>query len=156
MKGRPAGAQKGIQTGPSEPPNRGRAGQLALLTLGVGLLAGLAAKLPAAALQNLTGQGDQPAPIEARALFTPVPAATQQVDVYDPAPPAAGAAAPVPHPPTAAPTPVPNPVHATPTPRPAATPTPQPTSTAAPRPTPRPTPTPTMRSTPTPTPPGGD
>src|SRR5712664_378071 len=127
--------------GGTEPHDRkrSRVGRYVVLIFGVGVVSGTAALAgipPFGSLQAVLAPISQllhpqppPAPIQASAIFPPVPPVHKVVDIYDPPPPAPRAS-PAPAPPTA-------------TPRPKASPSP------------RPSPSPPLHSTPSPSP-GGD
>jgi hypothetical protein len=118
---------------------RSRLGRYVVLIFGAGVVSGTAALAgipPFGSLQALLAPISQllhpqppPAPIQASAIFPPVPPVHKVIDVYDPPPPAPRA--------TSAPQP------------PATSPKPK----ASPRPSPRPSPP--LHSTPSPSP-GGD
>jgi hypothetical protein len=124
--------------GGSEQPERkrSRAGRYVLLIFGAGVVSGTAALAgipPFGSLQALLAPISQllhppppPTPIQASAIFPPVPPVHKVVDVYDPPPPAPRA--------TSAPQP------------PAASPRPKSS------PSPRPSPSPPLHSTPSPSP----
>ena len=115
---------------------RSRLGRYLVLIFGAGVVSGTAALAgipPFGSLQALLAPISQllhpqppAAPIQASAIFPPVPPVHQIIDVYDPPPPAPRA--------TSAPRP------------PAASPKPKAS------PSPRPSPSPTLRSTPSPSP----
>ena len=114
---------------------RSRAGRYVVLTIGAGVVTGVAALAgipPFGSLQALLAPISEylhptppSAPIQASTIFPPVPPVHKTVDVYDP-PPAARAPNPPPKPPAAT------------SPRPTASPSPP------------------LRSSPSPTPAGGD
>ena len=122
----------------SEPGDRKRSrlGRYLVLIFGAGVVSGTAALAgipPFGSLQALLAPISQllhpqppPAPIQASAIFPPVPPVHKVIDVYDPPPPAPRA--------TSAPQP------------PAASPKPKAS------PSPRPSPSPPLRSTPSPSP----
>jgi outer membrane biosynthesis protein TonB len=130
-------------------PKRNRTRQFLFLTFGAGALSGLVA-LIGPGLLTVAGAAitthvatTAAKPIQASAVFPPVPPKTQVIDVYDPAPPVKRAApAPAPAPaaaPPAAVQPSPTPTHR-PSPIPSPTPqrSPRPTPSGSPRPTPPP------------------
>lgn len=117
---------------------RSRVGRYVALIFGAGVVSGMAALAgipPFGSLQALLGPISQllhpqppPAPIQASAIFPPVPPVHKVVDVYDPPPPAPRAS-PVPQPPAASPKPK-----------------------SSPSPRSRPSPSPPLHSTPSPSP----
>jgi hypothetical protein len=126
--------------GGSEPRDRkrSRAGRYVVLIFGAGVVSGTAALAgipPFGSLQALLAPISQllhpqspPAPIQAGAIFPPVPPVHKVVDVYDPPPPAPRATS-APQPPAASPRP-----RSSPSPRPRTSPSPPLHSTPSPSP----------------------